>query len=923
MEQELRKKISEAMKEPFVGNYIFSNDELSIICDETSAILRNVVSEWGVDVPRDDYELIFVAIINVAKKWNSEEKGLFDFIISYLIGSINSYGKVYSQIIKIINYMYSSNKIFMLKSYTKKYYATLCCHSFAPLSSTKSFFEMCWNIYCKDLEQQYEKNDNVYVLIAQSLYNKFKTYGTNEDDFTIESVVYSFRAGIRGLAIDEQVLMTSLLDSTMESINSLFNNEPIKHNKYINVLIENWWREKEAKFGIVKQKSINKKESIISDYSQIKAKYVLDDGIVKIVIPPIRLLNNYDYNPYIEIKVNSNHVFGCDMPIKGSGILMSTREAEYPLADLQLEKSIDISIEITHYDKVIYDSKNSLYREFILFKDSKEVTSTDCLPGIYFLYSTCLEDMFQYPKDIHRNTYGTYSFEAFEGEVLQSYSRTIFFINEKIDREIYFIAKERNDVVYLYNDEKYKVIDGELYIDVFPSLEVKDYGVRYQEVAFKLIDFPKTYINGIIRYNISSLLNVGEPQHITIFRFSDNSLLESINMIKFNNIHVSFDKQLYYGKDDTGIVTFKTERFNKKINFNIMNDEASIQIGDGKIILDPPILKWKIDDGKWQKQKTDYAIWYKDITNSSMLYIDLPKMMSCNIILDDNIVLNSCDNNLKFKLGQKIYALKESIKSTSNFFKVSVKVNDDNLYNISDIYYKESFLEEPLCVFYNINKYYWNPTMFIGDNDAKFRLDILNDKKQIIYSKELKKNKESHLIDLREGYYSYKITLLGKGFFYKETEIFSNSFVYGNEKKLRFKEKTLVIKEVMLFDKDKPVEIKTIYIDKIEFLYEDEEYKLDCYSGLLYLINKNGGKDYLNMMRNEVNDFVKVNPLRIEIKSDNSCYLEYGLDKYNKDFEFEGEFMIDCQGKITICKNNNKQKNKGIDYFLFEVKNNV
>lgn len=923
MEQQLREKIKEAMKESFVGNYIFTDDELTNIYKESRIILKNVVREWGADVSYIDYDLIFVAVVNLAKDWNPDEKSLFDYIICKLMDNDNGSSKLYCQIIKVINKLANSNKIFMLKSYTKKYYATLCSHSFAPLSSIKSFFEMCWNIYCKDLDQEYEKNHHISTLITQSLYNKFNSYGASEDDLTIESVVYSFRAGIRGLAIDEQDLMTSLLDTTIESINSLFNNEPIKHDRYINVLIENWWKEKEEKFGIIKLKKSPQREHFIEEYSQIKAKYVLDSGIIKIVVPPIRLLNNYDYKPYMEIKVNDNSVICFEMETKGSGIIMSTSQMEYPLGNLQLEKTIGISIVITHHEEVIYDSKESLYREFILFNNSKEVMTQDCLPGIYFLYTTCLEDMFQYPRDIHSNYCNTYSFEAFDGEVLQSNSRTVFFSSEKTDREIYFIAKERNDVIYLYNDEEYKVIDGDLYIDIFPSLEVKNYGIRYQEVPFKLMDFSKTYINGKIRYNISSLLNVGERQHITIFKYSDNSLLASINMIKFNNIDISFDKSLYYDKENTGFATFKTEKYNKKIKFDIMNDEVSTQIEDGKIILNPPLLKWKIDDGKWHKQKNSSAIWYKDIANSSMLYIDLPKMMSCTVILDDDNVLNSSDNSLKFKLGQKIFALKETIKSTSNYFKVSVKINDDTLYNISDIYYKETFLEEPLCMFYNFNKFYWNPTMYIGDKDSRFRLDIMNDKSTCVYSIELTKNKESYPIDLREGYYSYRIILLEKGFLHKKTEIFSSSFVYGNEKKLKFKGKNLVIKEVMLFDKKEPVNIKTLYIDKIEFLYEDKNYKLDCYSGYLYLINKNGTKDYLNKMKNEFNDFVRVNPLKIEIKNDNSCYLEYGLDKYNEEFEFDGEFMIDYQGKITICKNNNKQKNKGINYFLFEVKNNV
>jgi hypothetical protein len=140
---------------------------------------------------------------------------------------------------------------------------------------------MCWTIYCNDLDQQYEKSDPAFDLITQSLKNKFSSYGTNEDDFTIGSKVYSFRAGIRGLAIDKPDLMTSLLDSTMECIHSLFNNEPIKHDKYLNLLINNWWKNKEITFGIERARTHTRTERTIFDYSQIKAKYILDGGVAK------------------------------------------------------------------------------------------------------------------------------------------------------------------------------------------------------------------------------------------------------------------------------------------------------------------------------------------------------------------------------------------------------------------------------------------------------------------------------------------------------------------------------------------------------------------------------------------------------------------------------------------------------------------
>jgi hypothetical protein len=135
VQQELKDKISKAISETFVGNYIFTIEELSMIYDEAGYVLRIVGSEWGADVSRMDYELIFVALVNLAKEWNSDEDAFLKYIYRRLLGSQFGEGKVYNQIVKIIQELSNSNQIFLLNSYTKKYYASICSHSFAPISS--------------------------------------------------------------------------------------------------------------------------------------------------------------------------------------------------------------------------------------------------------------------------------------------------------------------------------------------------------------------------------------------------------------------------------------------------------------------------------------------------------------------------------------------------------------------------------------------------------------------------------------------------------------------------------------------------------------------------------------------------------------------------------------------------------------------
>lgn len=921
MEQELRNKISLAMKEDFVGNYVFTDEELTSIYNDAGFVLRRIGGEWGADLSRMDFELIFVALVNLAKEWNSDEDAFFDFIYRRLLGSMFGGGKIYNQIVRVIKSLSTSGKIFMLDCYTKKYYATLCSHSFAPISSTESFFDMCWEIYCKDLDQQYGKNDPAFKLIANSLNKKFSSYGTDEEDFQIGSKVYSFRAGIRGLAIDHIDLMTRLLDETMETIHSLFNNEPLKLEKHITRMINSWWKKKESTFGIERRRGRISKEHICTDYSQIRPKYILEDGVAKLVIPSIRLIDNYDYDPYIEVKVNGNRVICDRMSTRGSGIIMSTTAIEYDLSSFEFDSELDINIEITHRDRVIYNSKDSLKREFILFRNSREVLSLDCVPGLYFLYVKNIDKLLRYPEDIHRTAIDTYSLEAFDGEAIQSDNKSVFFMSEKTNRDLYFFAKEHNNAIYRRGNEEYKVIDGELYIDVSENTDIKDLGVRYESVVFRLSDFDNEIVNGKKRYMVSALLNVGETQHISIFRYSDNIVVASINLIKFNNIRISFDKPLYYGKGVIGTAKFLTEKYDVEAQFDIKNSEISLPLEDGEVILYPPILRWKIDDGEWHTEENSKGMWYKEMTNSSIVTFDVPKAMRCLVGLDTNAVIEQSGTGFSYKIGQTIYSLKENGNHPRDYFTFFVRVENE-FYLVSDIYCRECFTDEPVFIMSKMNQAFWLPETFIGDNDAKLRFDVIDQSSRCVFTKELTLDKQSFILtNVEDGYYTYKISLLVRGFLKTEKELCSHKFILGDEKSIKYKGKTILIRKVSLFDKLEPEVVRPIYIDSIKYLGNKDNY--DFYSGMLFIIDREGRKTYLNSMKNEFNNYVKINPVRIEIKNECSCYLGYGLDPNDEEFEFDDEFTLDNQGRTTIGSRSFGQRTRGIDYFLFEVRKNV
>ena len=251
--EELFQKISEAMHEDFVGNYVFNDEDLAKIYDFTGCLLRKYDSGWGNSISQNYDTLIFVAMVNAVKAWNSEADTFLDCIYKTLIGT-NGSQKIYKYLTGVIDRLGKNREIVYLSGCTKRYYATILAHSFAPLNSTKSFLDLCWNLYSEDMNFTYSKKDEIFTLVAEELKKTFSNERSLEDDLKLGSGVYSLRAGIKRMAIDSPQNMVQHIESTIALLNRVFEGEILDNHLYYHSIIRNWWIEKEKSFGITKPK---------------------------------------------------------------------------------------------------------------------------------------------------------------------------------------------------------------------------------------------------------------------------------------------------------------------------------------------------------------------------------------------------------------------------------------------------------------------------------------------------------------------------------------------------------------------------------------------------------------------------------------------------------------------------------------------
>lgn len=65
---DLRQKIAQAMEQEFVGNFVFSDEEISQMFEFAGTILRNYDTSYGNSISQGYDEWLFVAMVNTIKR---------------------------------------------------------------------------------------------------------------------------------------------------------------------------------------------------------------------------------------------------------------------------------------------------------------------------------------------------------------------------------------------------------------------------------------------------------------------------------------------------------------------------------------------------------------------------------------------------------------------------------------------------------------------------------------------------------------------------------------------------------------------------------------------------------------------------------------------------------------------------------------
>jgi hypothetical protein len=931
MKDEISTKLEQVLNEhKLIGNHEFSTDEYSQMIEIVGKFSADIIRVGSIDsatlstdkdhnTVKSIQNLIFTTLVEIAKRWreteneddNEENSGFWCYVFKVLTGNDEHNHSLYSAFTSVIQQMSSRDNLPIVKT-GKKYYSTLMMHAFSPKKSIHSFFDLCYNVFKKDLEFGFTSEDEwLCGIVAQQIASVLGSGYREDKKVSIGSSAYSIKIGLRSFALNEDLKpnFIKFITETFYQINQLFNREKIEENTRLKRYIVEWWKNK-TETEKIKGNTTTKRRIPTVSKQNIVAKYIREDDEVFLCIPSIRL-DDENSKMHLTIFVNGESVLSEEMRTKRGELVFATKQIEKNLNDLlKWQETINVKVEIKENGTVIFDSERNsttlLHREFILFDNEKEVLSQINKPTNYFVYSKDIDKLKAIPQEIQTCSTNSFLHNIYPtaGESLIGETRQVFFVNkEKAARLGNTVCLIGNlpDVEWLLDEYTCVVYGNSVKLMIPETLNLKALELRIDHKTYKLdtLKYEQTE-NKCYQFGLKNLRLIAEdyPTAVSVFSYEKEAILLSETIISLPSLNVNFNHSVYYGEKER-LLTVTNDTDTYKAIWSNQDSEVKVPLKDGTLLVKIPYIKWRIADREWHNESINRKLWYKEILqNGDLLEIENPKedeQIKAYCRIDGQKIEIQKNQSGQFELGRVIYANENKTDIFVYFIYESIK------YDIFTVATKEHFIENPLI--YSNGNVFWNiENAFVGGKDNEFFLIAKANGKNEKSGRKKVGSTNVEFGNFDDNIYEIIVKLKDKNIFSKEetyTQILEDKLIVGRPEKFRFKNKRIYLTRGNCYHYSQERNFWTDFIPKyfIDNLQFTEENETIYYCGKLGVINQNGEPQYLNTMENEKQKYDKINPVRVELRDSSSLWMVAGYEGEN---DFIGNLFCDIRRK-GIC----------------------
>lgn len=904
-------------------NVLFSDDEYSEMVDALENMCKVLIG-GKFDRRSLNYGQIFITLVEIAKRWknsnsideNDNDTGYWSFVCKTLLIKDEYYQKIRNAFTQIISELAkdvgkNQNNIPIVRV-GQKYYATIMMHAFAPTSSLYSFFDLCFNVFKKDLDYSFTKEDGwIGEIITEKLRLVLRHGYKDDKGISIGSSIYKINIGLRSYVLHPNLKedFERFVNDTLYKINKLYYLEGVDECSWVDVNLVTWWK---SVRGMTEKHIVakgNRMSAVTSD--KIVVKYVRKDDKVFLCVPPIRLIEETE-EVNIVVSVGNQVVISQKIDTKRGDLVISTKQVDLELNQLLVDaSSIDVRVCIyNNNNEEIFNSESqkstSLKRDFILFSEEKELFNQVMPPSNYFVYALDIDGM---RKPDECASYGSHIYNIYPkvGEVLAGVNRKVSFVeNEKssyIGKKVCLLGnvpyaewKKDNVSCQVYANQ----VQLALPVDInYKALELIISGKQFKITDFEMVPNEESYRG----YDITSCIPKSIGVIVSLYSYEKKEVLFEETIVLFDNFRMNLNSPYYYGEMERKL-TIEYDGTINVVSWGQQDDNVSYQLEDGELLVWPPNLRWRINSGQWHSSPLIGLQWYKKLLeNGDLLEIDYPyyghsfQVFAKSRKKRMEITLDSI--NKKFKIGRCIY-------ENDNIEEIMVCLSDRMnmelaLFRVST---KEFFMDSPFV--YRDGIVFWNVVeTFIGDENGKFVVEVGDNVKELDYHNQI------IFEGLKEDVYDTIVRIKSKNIFAKENPvIYKGSLPVGKEELFKYRNKLLKIYSVsssFSFDTNKWEMLNYDYVIKnLSYIEVQEDDGVHGYYLGKLLINKGGRWQDIDDLRltNERGEVDLINPVRIEFRSNNSLWLIAGYNVEDKD-DFLGELIFDY-AKGQLCNYNAK-----------------
>lgn len=881
------------VEKTFAENPLLGNEILSEECKENLYTITKRYIDERLRDPRKEFPLrekmeITLAVITYAKEWDSkDETGFWKYITTQF-----GYRDEMNQLREILcdcvwEASVKNHRWFISNEKKCQYKSTIVAHALTTRRSWMLMYDFLFDFYKTNMKWTYIEDDPIIERMVTALRSKLIAGDeANDDQLEISTKVYSFQEGIRKLIIYRTGYAIKLICHMLRRIDGIINHTEMPAQLYVDVLCDQWFESKlkRAREDRKYEPSVSVVRSVAIDYTRIRPAYILQNETdVIILFPDIRLKKTefekvelLVYTGGVNVDIRSLSYYGNELGKTLHGFHVDVNKC------LQRgDGTLHIRIVLSCDDEEIYDSGDTLYREYLCFSNSKECDVRDCEKGAYSFFTTecnALDFIGSEVSDIDAGSrWKSYFVRLGENFVVKYDDQIIVFDRSdgSPDSGIRVIHPASDaGVVFTKKGHKYCVVTkatGILLI-LDDKEKLRKYVVSMNATRLGLGDIVPEVSGTSFIYTIPLQTVEDQTCNFQIVDLEKNRIISRFSVKVIQGFSINFNRDFYFSSEDFegAYVNVVSLHGSKRYEINSSDEEISFPYDDGMVELKIPRVYVRNNEG--QEWNRGYTAWIKQIKQNEKIYIATPKDCSCNMKLGTVDITEEAKGC--FDYGNAVFAYSGGVDPTWTDLILTIsKDREIQEYNIGRISTTERFVGE-VRFDYHDHTLFWNKGMgFIGNPNGRVELRI----ETVEGSKEYPLNLNDEVVisapELSLDEYKFSIVKESENIFLgNETLLYEGTLFIGDKNEIRFNNSMIEITHIT-YEKGsnlRSVDIQNTYIDQISFqgiqFVDSENRECPVYRGIMFFMRDSMKHHEFSFAERTLETGVqlyKINPVKI------------------------------------------------------------